>query len=424
MNQELISKYRKYLNPNHTAFLQRLGLATTIKEAKGTVLRDDQGRSYIDFVAGYGIFNLGHNPPRLLEALRRELDSFPLWNRPFLSAPLAELAEKLASLTASGLSRVFVCSTGAEAVESAIKLARLSTRRVEIVATEGAFHGFTLGALSVSGIPAQSRPFRPLLPGVRHVPYGDTESLSKAMSKKTAAVLLEPIQAEIGAVTPPEGYLTAAREICDRSGALLLVYEVRTGIGRTGPLFAVEQEGITPDVLILGKSLAGGIIPIGAIVAQDRIWDRFGLSFSMSASSFAGNRLACVAALETLAIVETEDVLKRGQKVGTILRTGLENLAADHPALVKGLTGRGLLLGLHFFGSREANEVIRRCIEGGLLVAAAFCSNRCLLIEPPLTIESGEVARGLRILTEACHRVAADNDLPPALPRKVTGAGE
>lgn len=420
MDQELVNKYRKYLNPNHADFLERLGLATTVEEAKGAVLRDRRGRSFIDFVAGYGIFNLGHNPPRLLEALRRELDSLPLWNRPFLNAPLAELAEKLASLAPSGLSRVFVCSTGAEAVDSAIKLARLSTRRVEIIAAEGAFHGFTLGALSVSGIPALSRPFRPLLPEVRHIPYGDAETLSKAVSKRTAAVLLEPIQAEIGAVTPPEGYLTAAREICDRSGALLLIDEVRTGMGRTGPLFAVEHEGITPDVLILGKSLAGGIVPVGAIVARDRIWGRFGLSFSMSASSFAGNRLACIAALEALAIVETEKVLARGQRTGAILRAGLENLAADHPALVKGFTGRGLLLGLHFFGSREANEVIRRSIEGGLLVAAAFCSNRCLLIEPPLTIESGEVARGLRILTEACHRAAADNDMPPTPPQEVT----
>lgn len=410
MNQELLSTYRKHLNPNYAAFLEQFGLATTIREAKGAVLWDDQGCSYVDFVAGYGIFNLGHNPPRLVEALRAELGSYPLWNRPFLSAPLAEIAEKLVSLTPTGLDRVFVCSTGTEAVESAIKLARLSTGRAQIIAAKGAFHGFTLGALSVSGIPAQSRLFRPLLPGVEHVPYGDVDALATAVSKRTAAVLLEPIQAETGAVTPPEGYLAAAREICDRSRALLLVDEVRTGMGRTGPLFAIERERITPDVLILGKALAGGIVPIGAIVADGRIWNRFGLSFAMSASSFAGNRLACVAAVEALAILETEDVMQRGQRAGTALRTGLEKLAADHPSLVKGLTGKGLLLGLYFSEPRKVREVIRRCIEGGLLIAGAFCSNRCLLIEPPLTIELEQVAQGLRILTEACHRVAAQKD--------------
>lgn len=419
-DEELLDKYLMYLNPHYADFLARLGLASTVEEAEGATIRDRRGQSYIDFVAGYGIFNLGHNPPRLLETLHRELDSLPLWNRPFLNAPLAELAEKLADLTPDGLSRVFVCSTGAEAVESAIKLARLSTGRAEIVAAEGAFHGFTLGALSVSGIPAQSRPFRPLLPEVRHVPFGDAEALSEAVSERTAAVLLEPIQAEIGAVTPPEGYLTAAREICDHSGALLLIDEVRTGMGRTGPLFAIEHERVTPDVLILGKSMAGGIVPIGAIVARDQIWGRFGLSFSMSASSFAGNRLACAAALEALAIVETEDILERGQKVGAALRAGLEDLVAEHPALVKRLTGRGLLLGLHFVGSKEAHEVIRRSIESSLLVAAAFCNNRCLLIEPPLTIELGEAVRGLEVLTEACHKVAADNDMSSMLPQEVT----
>jgi acetylornithine/succinyldiaminopimelate/putrescine aminotransferase len=176
-------------------------------------------------------------------------------------------------------------------------------------------------------------------------------------------------------------------------------------MGQTGPLFAVECEGIVPDVLILGKPLAGGIAPIGAIVAQDHIWGSFGVSFPMSASSFAGNRLTCVAALETLAIVETEDTLRRGQEVGTVLRNGLENLAADQPALVRGVTGRDLLLGLHFVGPKEADEVIRRCIEEGLLVSAAFCDSRCLLIEPPLIIQPDQVIQVLNVLEESCHSV-------------------
>jgi putrescine aminotransferase len=204
-NQAILGRYSKYPNPNYASWLERLGLAITIERADGALLCDRAGHSYTDFIAGYGIFNVGHNPPRLLEALHRELDSRPLWNRPFLSAPLAELAERLSDLAPSGLNRVFVCSSGAEAVGSAIKLAQLSTRREEIVSAKGGFHGFTLGALSVSGIPAQSRPFRPLLPKVRHIEYGNVDALTSAVTEKTAAVLLEPIQAEVGAVTPHRG---------------------------------------------------------------------------------------------------------------------------------------------------------------------------------------------------------------------------
>jgi len=405
MSSQVLAAYREYLNPNYASFLERLGLDSTVAEAKGALIRDHRGREYVDFVAGYGVFNLGHNPQRVVMAVRSEFDGAPLWNRPFLSAPLAELAARLVDLAPGDLSRVFICSTGAEAVESAIKLARLATGRPQIVAAEGAFHGFTLGALSVSGVPPQSRPFRPLLPGVRHVPFGDVDALSAAVSSDTAAVLLEPIQAEIGAETPPVGYLPAAREICDRAGALLVIDEVRTGMGRTGPLFAVELERVTPDVLILGKSLGGGIVPIGALVARPQIWGRFGLSFAMSASSFAGNRLACVAALATLATLAEEDVMANAQLAATTLWEGLTDLVAGYPGLVNGLTGKGLLLGVHFQNSHVVEEVVCRAIRKGLLIGAAFCNSRRILIEPPLIITLAEVRRGLGVLWEALGEV-------------------
>lgn len=403
----VLETYREYLNPNNAAFLERVGLDSTVKEARDALIRDDRGREFVDFVAGYGVFNLGHNPSRILDAIRGELDRLPLWNRPFLSEPLARLAARLAALAPGDLNRVFLCSTGAEAVESAIKLARLATRRAEIVAAEGAFHGYTLGALSVSGIPGQSRPFKPLLPGVRHVPFGDAEALAAAVSGDTAAVLLEPFQAEIGAATPPQGYLSAAREICDREGALLLIDEVRTGIGRTGPLFAVEHESVVPDVLVVGKSLGGGIVPIGAMVARATIWGRFGLSFSMSASSFAGNRLACVSALAALDVLEENNVLEAGRAAAQILWAGLEELATDYPQLVNRLTGKGMLVGMHLQNNRMVDDVVSKAIAGGLLIGAAFCNGRCILIEPPLIIGPAELRRGLEALRNALDEVAS-----------------
>jgi putrescine aminotransferase len=324
-----------------------------------------------------------------------------------LSEPLAHLVAKLATIAPGDLNRVFLCSTGAEAVESAIKLARLATRRSEIVAAEGAFHGFTLGALSVSGIPGQTRPFKPLLPGVRHVPFGDAEALAAAISDDTAAVLLEPFQAEIGAATPPDGYLSAAREICDRAGALLMIDEVRTGMGRTGPLFAVEHEGVVPDVLLLGKSLSGGIVPIGAVVARSNIWGRFGLSFSMSASSFAGNRLACVSALAALDVLDENNVLEAGRAAAEILWTGLEELATDYSHLVTRLTGKGMLVGMHLQNNRVVDDVVSRAIAKGLLIGAAFCNGRCILVEPPLIIGPAELRRGLEALRNALDEVGS-----------------
>jgi len=405
MSQQILAAYKKYLNPNYAGFLERLGLDCTVEKAEGSLIRDSRGDEFIDFLAGYGIFNLGHNPPEIIAALRSEFDGLPMWNRPFLSEPLAQLASKLVEITPAELDRVFICSTGAEAVDSAVKLARLSTGRAEIIAAEGGFHGFTLGALSVSGIAQQSHPFKPLLPEVRHVPFGDAKALLDAVSDKTAAVLLEPVQAEIGAVSPPAGYLSAAREICDRSGALLLIDEARTGMGRTGPLFAIEHESIAPDVLILGKSLAGGIVPIGAIIAHSKIWRRFGLSFAMSASSFAGNRLACVAALATLKVFTEQEVLKKGKSVGQALWNRLSKLAAEYSKLVSGVSGKGLLAGIHFHDHRIANEVVLRSIRKGLLIGIAFCQRRCILLEPAITIPPSELHQGMSLFCEVLETI-------------------
>lgn len=407
MSSALLDAYRAHLSANYADLLERLDLATTIEEARGAVLRDARGRTFIDFVAGYGVFNFGHNPPAVIRALRDELDAAPLWNRPFLQAPLARLSERLSALTDNALDKVLLCSTGAEAVDSAIKLARMTTRRTEIVAATGAFHGFTVGALALCGIPVHSRGFGPLLPDVTHVAFGDIAALAAAVSQRTAAVILEPVQAEIGAETPPANYLAEARSICDATGALLVIDEVRTGMGRTGPLFAIRDAGVMPDVLLVGKSLASGIVPMGAMLARRRLWPRVELTFSMSASSFSGNRLACVAALATLDLAEQQNVVRQGRDAALALRAELERLQARHPALLQRISGRGLLIGLHFASPALAGEVIRASIQDGLLIAAAFCNNRCVLLEPPLIIGRDQIARALEVLEGACADAAA-----------------
>lgn len=406
---DLLELYRKHINSNYVDFLMRLDLAHTVQQSRDATIIDSKGRTYIDFTAGYGVFNLGHNPPSLVKALDREFKSNPLWGRPFLNEPLVHLVEKLINLTPIELDKAFICSTGAEAVDSAIKLARLATKRSKIVAATGSFHGFTIGALSVCGIPSQRRFFEPLLPDIEFVPFNDPKSLEKTVTQETAAVLLEPVQAEIGGEAPTENYLSSARQICDAAGALLIIDEVRTGMGRTGPLLAIEQDHICPDIVVMGKSLAGGIVPIGALLAKGNLWGRFGLSFSMSASSFAGNRLACVAANQVLAILETEKVLIRGQEIGEFLWSEIEELTTRHSHIIERVSGRGLLIGLHFKNSKILNEVVCHSISNGLLVAAAFCNNRCLLIEPPLILTLKEARRGLTILEAACRKTQENN---------------
>lgn len=399
---QVLEAYERHLGPRYAHFLEERGLAATVEEATGSTIRDSEGRAFIDFVAGYGLFNFGHNPPRIVEALRDELSASPLWNRPFLNERFAEVTEKLVSLTPDGLDRVLLTNTGAEAVESAVKLARLSTRKSRIVAAEGGFHGFTLGALSVSGIPSQTRPFRPLLPGVDHVPFGDASAMDEALDEDTAAVVLEPIQAEVGAIEPPDGYLAEVRELCDRYGALLVIDEIRTGMGRTGRLFAIEGEEVVPDILLLGKALAGGIVPVGALVASSEHWTKVGYSFAMTASSFSGNRLSCTATLATLDFLEEAAPLAQGAKNSAILEKAVTRIAGDVPGSVDGITGKGLLLGLHFETPDAARKTVSRCVGSGLLTATAFCNSRCILLEPPLVMEEETTSRGAEILAEAC----------------------
>lgn len=400
-NGGLLQSYRNHISKPYADFLERLGLARSILRATGAELVDSSGKTYIDFIAGFGIFNLGHNPPELLADLHRELDSLPLWNRPFINERLAQLAQKLTGLLPACLDKVFVCSTGAEAIDSAIKLVRLSTRRQQIVAATGAFHGYTIGALSLCGIPAQRKSFEPLLPEIKFVPFGDTDALVSAVNEETAAVFLEPIQAEIGGIDPPSGYVAAAREVCNQTGALLVLDEVRTGMGRTGSLFACTSEQVIPDLLVIGKSLAGGIVPIGAVVARSVIWGRFGLSFAMSASSFAGNRLACTAAMAALRLASEPAFLKHANEVSDYLWTGLRKIQQEFSTKQIRLSGKGMLIGLHLPDPQVTAQIVNCCVDQGLLMAKAFCNNRAILIEPPLILTRQEAKKGLEILIKS-----------------------
>ncbi|WVT97634.1 acetylornithine transaminase [Streptomyces xanthochromogenes] len=330
---------------------------------EGSTVWDEAGRAYTDFTGGIAVNALGHAHPDLLAAVADQAARLGHVSNLFVSEPPVALAERLVALLGRP-GRVFFSNSGAEAVEAAFKIAR-RTGRSHLVAAEGGFHGRTMGALALTGQPAKQAPFAPLPPEVTHVPYGDPEALRAAVTERTAAVVLEPLQGEAGVVPAPAGYLRAAREITRATGTLLVIDEVQTGIGRTGHWFAHRAEpDVEPDVITLAKGLGGGL-PIGATVAFGAAAEL--LTPGQHGSTFGGNPLACAAALAVLEAVEKEGLLPHVTRVGGRLRDGIENLG--HP-LVREVRGAGLLLGIAL-GEPVAARVQRAAQDAGFLVNAA-----------------------------------------------------
>jgi putrescine aminotransferase len=397
--------YARHANAPYVQFLRRSGLARDFVKADGSLVWDADGKRFIDCIAGYGNLNLGHNHPRVVEAVVAELRSPRPFNLPFLSEVQARFVEALARVSPGDLDAALVVNSGAEAVDSALKLARLATGKPGIVAMRGAYHGFTFGALAVSE-PTMRKAFDPLVPGVVHVPYGDAAAALAAIDARTGCVIVEPIQSEAGCIVPPEGYLRALVDGCAARRVVLVFDEVKTGIAKTGRLFACEHEGAVPDLLLAGKSLGGGAAPIGAVIGKRSWWGRLGLSFPMSSSSGAGNALACAAGLASLAVVEEEKLAEQAERKGLVVLAALEAIGREYPGVAIGASGRGLLAALHFNGAKSAGDVVAACARRGVLVMVAFCDRTRILFEPPLAIDDAILAEALAVLRDAVAEVA------------------
>jgi acetylornithine aminotransferase len=368
--------------------------ALALVRGEGAVVVDETGQSYVDLFGGVAVNVLGHAHPAVVESVSRQVATLGHVSNLFASGPVVALAERLLAL-AGRPGAVFFCNSGAEAVEAAFKLSR-RTGRGRVVATEGAFHGRTMGALALTGQPAKADPFRPLPGDVTHVPYGDGSALASAVDDSTAMVILEPIQGENGVVVPPPGYLTAAREITARYGALLVLDEVQTGIGRTGHWYAHQAEAVEPDVITLAKGLGGGL-PLGACMAFGDAAKLLGPG--SHGSTFGGNPVCCAAALAVLDTIEAEGLLDHVKRIGERLRHGIE--ALGHP-LVREVRGAGLLLAV----------VLREPASGALasaLTQAGYLTNpvqpNVLRLAPPLILTPEQVDAFLAALPGALDGV-------------------
>ncbi|WP_255377919.1 MULTISPECIES: acetylornithine transaminase [unclassified Mycobacterium] len=343
----------------------------------GAVVTDVDGNTYVDLLGGIAVNVLGHRHPAIIDAVTRQLDTLGHTSNLYATEPTIALAEELVALLGSDApARAFFCNSGTEANEVAFKLSRL-TGRTNVVAAHGAFHGRTMGSLALTGQPSKQAPFAPLPGDVTFVPYGDADALAAAVGDDTAAVFLEPIMGEGGVVVPPEGYLAVARDITARHGALLVLDEVQTGIGRTGTFFAHQHDGITPDVVTLAKGLGGGL-PIGACLAIGPAAEL--LTPGLHGSTFGGNPVCAAAALAVLRVLAQENLVRHAEVLGKSLRHGLE--ALGHP-LIDHVRGRGLLCGVALTAPR-AKEAEAAARTAGFLINAA--APDVLRLAPPLIV--------------------------------------
>jgi len=376
-------------------------LPVVLTHGRGAFLFDEEGRRYIDMMSAYSAASFGHLHPRLVAALKRQLDRVELVSRAFHTDGLGPFCEDLAGLT--GLDACLPMNTGAEAVETAIKAARrygydrlsIPHDKAEIIVAAGNFHGRTTTIIGFSSDAATRRGFGPFAPGFVMVPFGDTGALEAAVGPCTAAVLIEPIQGEAGIILPPSGYLSAVRRLCDRHGILLILDEIQSGFGRTGRTFAFEHEDAKPDGIILGKALGGGLLPVSAFVARRALMDVF--DPGSHGSTFGGNPLAMAVAREAMRVLREEKLAERSARLGTILIEALR--AIDHPA-IRAVRGKGLWAGVDLDPALiNAKDVCMKMLEGGVLTKETHAAT--IRFAPPLVIAEDDLLAAVRVFRDA-----------------------
>jgi len=434
ITQETVEAFRNHINPGFLEYRK----ATNVEGAEAVVewsdagpnsYRDVTGREYIDCLGGFGIFNVGHRHPKVVKAVTDQIRRQPLHSQDLLDPLRAMLAKTLAMLTPSGLDFAFFCNSGTEAVEGALKLARsFDPAKQTIVAATKGFHGKSYGSLSASAKAEFRRPFGPMLPNIEHVPFNDLLALRdmmtscKAVGEDVGAVLLEPIQGEGGVNIPSDDYLPGVRDLCDEFGALLILDEVQTGMGRTGKMFCCEHYGVAPDLMCLAKAFGGGVMPAGAVVGRRDIFARLFDNPFLHTSTFGGNPLACAAALATVNVLIEERLPQRAAAMGERMLDGIRRAAAAHDDLVVDARGKGLLMAIEFRTNEIGFEFGKRMLDRGVLVSGTLVNALTIRIEPPLTIAEEQADYVCQAIAE-CLNSMRHPDRVEKLPKSLaTGA--
>ncbi|WP_233897271.1 aspartate aminotransferase family protein [Tenacibaculum piscium] len=376
-------------------------LAIEISHAKGSYIYDKKGKKMLDFVAGVSANSLGHNHPKVTNAIKKQLDSYThvMVYGEFIQQPQLDLCKALANTLPENLASVYLVNSGTEATEGALKLAKRFTGRSEIIAGKNGYHGNTQGAMSVCGAEAQNRAFRPLIPGVKFIEFNNEIDLEK-ITTKTAGVILETIQGGAGFIEPQNNYLSKVKKRCEEVGALLILDEIQTGIGRTGKFWGFENYNVIPDIIITGKGLGGGM-PIGAFIASFEVMNCLKENPKLGhITTFGGHPVIASAGLATVEEIISSNLIQETLRKETIIR----NFFQDHKA-VKEIRGRGLMLALMVESPEIASKIILNCLDKGLILFWLLFEGSAIRITPPLTISDDEIKEGCHLILEELNKI-------------------
>ncbi|HTI14522.1 MAG TPA: putrescine aminotransferase [Dictyobacter sp.] len=384
----------------------------------GATFRDVTGREYIDCLGGFGLFNLGWAHPKVIAAVQAQLQKSPLPTQELLDPLRGMLAHLLAEITPGDIQYSFFVGSGTEAVEGAMKLAKLYTGKSGFIAAVRGFHGKTAGALSLTGKAVFRQPATPLLNNIYHVPFGDAAAvemqlrIAREVGNDIAAVIMEPVQGEAGAIVPPDDFWPRLRQLCDEYEVLLIADEVQTGMGRTGALWGVEHWNVVPDIMTSAKALGGGVMPVGAFMSTPKIWNVLNSNPFIHTSTTGGNPLACAAAIAAIHVTLEEQIAEQAADKGSYFIEQLRKLAIRHRDIYTGITGKGLLIGQHFVDDAIGYEIASGLFKRGVLISGTLNNAQAIRIEPPLIITRTEIDEILNRLEDTLRLLHVSVSLP------------
>jgi putrescine aminotransferase len=396
ITKDTVHYFDTYVSPGWLKYRKSVSTNAAVVEWKdyGAYCSGLYGEEFIDCLGGFGIYTCGHRNIEIIDTVKAQLEHQALHSQELLDPLRGYLAKAVSDITPGDLEKCFFTNGGAEAVEMALKLARIATGGKWYISTVGAFHGKSMGAVSMGGKGTYRSPYAPMVQQVQHVEYGNASDMRKAIrnlkavGESVAAVILEPIQGEAGIILPPKGYLKEVREICDEYGVALIFDEIQTGMGRTGTMFRCEAEGVTPDILTFGKAFGGGIMPITGIICRPHMWTEELVEnpWLLGSPTFGGNPLACSAAIATIKYMLENDIPKQCADKGEFLLKGLHQLAEKYPTVISEVRGTGLMIGLEFVTSDVGYSVAKGMFARRVLTAGTLVNAKCIRFEPAAVI--------------------------------------
>jgi putrescine aminotransferase len=414
--QLTVSNFANHYNPGFLDYRKSVteggDYASVEWSGRGATFTDALGRTYIDCLGGYGLLSLGWSHTKVIEAVKAQLDRAPMPTQELLDWPRGMLADLLTKIAPGNMQYAFFVSSGTEAVEGAMKFAKAATGKSGFIAAVRGFHGKTAGSLSLMGKAKFRKPAMPLLGNVYHVPFGDADAveqqlrIAREVGNEIAAVVMEPVQGEAGAIVPPDDFWPRLRQLCDEYEVLLIADEVQTGLGRTGALWGVNHWNVAPDIITSAKALGGGVMPIGAFMAGPKVWRYFIEDPFFHTTTTGGNPLACVAAIATINVVLEEDLPRQAAEKGDYLLKHLRPLAERYDSIYDRITGKGLLIGQHFHDAEVGYQVSSGLFRRGVLISGTLTSAQTVRIEPPLVIEYDEIDEFMNRLEDTLKAVS------------------